>query len=153
MADQRSAAPDPAERTAHRRRPSFLGYAAACSTFFDAAPPGHHGHGKLWRVIRHERRAWLHRIKIGPLGVVVDIYGSDLSGVRLDMTSRTSSVSRPVGATGRITIKTPGGLAPHTLLVLRTDDEWLNFRYFDSLVPGHSDASIVSSSPAPTWRC
>ena len=127
--------------------PSFLGYAAACSSFFDAAPPDHQGHGKLWRVIRHERRAWLHRITIGPLAVVVTVRGADLSGLRLDMSSPMSSVSRPVGTTGRITIKTPHGLAPHTLLVLRTDDDWLDMRYFDSLVPGARDESIVFEQP------
>jgi hypothetical protein len=127
--------------------PSFLGYAAATSAFFDAAAPDHQGHGKLWRVIRHERRAWLHRLKIGPLGVVVDVRGSDLSGLRLDMSSPTSSVSRPVGTTGRITLKTPGGIEPHTLIVLRTDDDWLDMRYLDSLVPSHRDDSIVFEQP------
>jgi len=127
--------------------PPFLGYAAACSAFFDAAPPDHQGNGKLWRVIRHERRAWLHRIKIGPLAVTVDVRGTDLTGLRLELSSPTSSVSRPVGTTRRVTIKTTGGLGPHTLLVLRTDADWLDMRYFDSLVPGARDTSIVFEQP------
>ncbi|WP_162908147.1 AlbA family DNA-binding domain-containing protein [Allorhizocola rhizosphaerae] len=128
--------------------PSFLGYAAASSAFFDAAPPDHQDHGRLWRVIRHERRAWLHRIKIGPLSVVVDVRGSDLSGARLELTTPTTSVSRPVGATGRVTFRTPAGLAAHTLLVLRTDDDWLDFRYFDTLIPGGTrDTSIEFDQP------
>ncbi|MGC5332864.1 RNA-binding domain-containing protein [Micromonospora sp. DT62] len=128
--------------------PSYLNYTAACSAFFDGAAPDHQGHGNLWRVIRHDRRAWLHRIKITPVSVVVGVQGDDLRGVRLELSSPTSSVSRPVGSTGRVTIRLSGGLGQHALLVLRTADEWLDYRYFDSPIPGSvQDASVVFEQP------
>ncbi|PWR12618.1 ATP-binding protein [Micromonospora sicca] len=128
--------------------PSYLNYTAACSAFFDGAAPDHQGHGNLWRVIRHDRRAWLHRIKITPVSVVVGVQGDDLRGVRLELSSPTSSVSRPVGSTGRVTIRLSGGLGQHALLLLRTAEEWLDYRYFDSPIPGSvQDASVIFEQP------
>ena len=54
---------------------------------------------------------------------------------------------RIAAAPHRITIKTPGGLTPHTMLLLRTDEDWLDFRYFDSMIPGTRDPSIVFAQP------
>ena len=55
---------------------------------------------------------------------------------------------RPVGATGRVRLRLPRGLAPATLLMLRSDDDWLDFRYFPAPGGGgDGDSSVIWDLP------
>jgi hypothetical protein len=91
--------------------PSFLNYEAAFSSFFFGAPPGNRATWqRLWRIIQIDRRAWLHRIKIAPDTLAVVAKGTDLAGVRLELTAPTSHVSRPVGRTRQVRLRLPDGL-------------------------------------------
>jgi hypothetical protein len=76
------------------------------------------------------------------------VKGTDLAGVRAELTTPASRVTRPVGRTGRVRLRLPRGLAPGTLLMLRTDDDWRDLRYFPSAAPGQGgDRSVVWDLP------
>jgi hypothetical protein len=130
--------------------PSFLhSEAAFCAFFYEAGwdhnlVPTH----RLWRVVQLDRRAWIHRVTISPDALTVVVKGTDRDGVRVELTTPTSSVVRPVGRTGKVRLRLPRGLAPGTLLMLRRDDDWLDFRSFSSAAPGRDgDASVVWDLP------
>jgi hypothetical protein len=127
--------------------PAFISYEAAFSAFlYHAGPSNMAGQQPVWRVIRFDRRAWLHRVTIAPDRLKVAVNGTSLTGVRLELTSPTSHVVRPIGRTGRLTLPLPTGLAYNSLLLLRVGDEWLDFRYFPSPTPGR-DPSVVWDQP------
>jgi hypothetical protein len=73
------------------------------------------------------------------------VKGKSLAGVSLELTTPTSRLVRPVGRTGRLTPRLPSGLA-YSSLLLRRDDDWLDFRYFPSPMQGR-DASVVWDQP------
>jgi hypothetical protein len=129
--------------------PSFLHYEAAFSSFFFGAPPSNRANWqRLWRVIQVDRRAWLHRIRIEADRLTVVAKGTNLAGVSLGLTSPTTHVVRPVGRTGQVRLRLPDGLPNESLLVLRNDEEWLDYRYFQSSLPGRErDDSVVWDLP------
>jgi hypothetical protein len=146
----------PAEQIANRAGgmlvgdgPSFLHYEAAFSSFFFEAPPSNRATWQLlWRIIQIDRRAWLHRVTIASDKVTVAVKGTDLAGVRLELTTPTSHVIRPIGRTRQVRLRLPDGLPNHCLLALRDDTHWLDYRYFQSpLTRSEPDASVVWDLP------
>jgi len=129
--------------------PGFVSFEAAFAAFFHgAAPSNHASQHPLWRVIRLDRRGWLHRITIAPDALTVVTKGTKLAGVTLELSTPTSRLIRKVGKTGRLRLPLNTGLADNSLLMLRTDDDWLDYRYFTASTPGRErDASIVWAFP------
>jgi hypothetical protein len=128
--------------------PAFVSFEAAfCAFFYRAGPSNMAGQQPVWRVVRLDRRAWLHRVTIVPDKLKIVVKGMSLAGVRLELTTPTSRLVRPVGRTSRLTLPLPTGLAYNSLLMLRLGDEWLDFRYFPSPTPGR-DPSVVWGQPS-----
>ena len=70
------------------------------------------------------------------------------SRLRRSISEWSCSVVRPVGRTGQVRLRLPRGVALGTLLMLRRDDDWLDFRSFSSATPGRDgDASVVWDLP------
>ncbi|OON27147.1 hypothetical protein BSA16_33575 [Micromonospora sp. Rc5] len=130
--------------------PSFLHAEAAFNAFFYAATvengprPSH----ILWRIVRLDRRGRIHRVTIAPDSLTVVVKGVDLARAQVELTTPDGSQVRPVGATGRVRLRLPRGLAPATLVMLRSDDDWLDFRYFPvSGRGGDGDSSVIWDLP------
>jgi len=102
----------------------------------------------LWRIVQADRRAWIHRVAIAADSLTVRMKGTELTGSRLDLSTSNGQQTRTVGSTGRIRFRLPRGLAPATLLMLRADDDWRDFRYFPAPGPaGNSDRSVTWELP------
>jgi hypothetical protein len=129
--------------------PTFLTYEAAFSSFFYARPPGNlASQGHLWHITRLDRRGWLHRVTISPDRLTIAVKGTQLTGTTLELSSSTSRVTRPVGRGGKVRLRLPAGLADSSLLLLRSENDWLDYRYFHSPVPGRErDPSVVWDQP------
>lgn len=129
--------------------PGFLNFEAAYSSFFYGMPPSNlASQQQLWRIIRLDRRAWLHRVTIGPDVLTIVAKGTQLAAVTAELSSPASQMARPVGRTGKVRFRLPTGLPDSSLLMLRRDDDWLDYRYFLSPVPGRErDASVVWDQP------
>lgn len=129
--------------------PSFLTFEAAFSSFFYQRPPGNlASQGYEWRIIRLDRRGWLHRVTISPDTLTVTVRGTQLTGASVELNNPTSYVTRPVGRSGKVRLRLPAGLADSSLLLLRNEDDWLDYRYFYSPVPGRErDPSVVWDQP------
>lgn len=57
-------------------------------------------------------------------------------------------MTRRVGRTGKVKLRLPAGLPDSSLLLLRSDDDWLDYRYFHAPVPGRQqDPSVVWDQP------
>jgi hypothetical protein len=129
--------------------PSFLHAEAAFNAFFyaatleDGARPSH----MLWRIVRLDRRGWIHRVTVTPDAMTVVVKGTEIAGVQVELTTPDGWQVRPVGATARVRLRLPRGLAPATLLMLRSDDDWLDFRYFPAPGRGGGDSSVVWDLP------
>ncbi|MEN3308964.1 MAG: hypothetical protein V7603_5166 [Micromonosporaceae bacterium] len=129
--------------------PSYVSYEAAFSAFFLAAPPSNQANQQpLWRVIRLDRRAWLHRVAVASDAVEVTVKGTTLDGVNLELSTPTDRIVRPVGRSGRLKVRLRQGLAEGSLLLLRHGGEWLDFRYFTPAGPGRQqDPSVIWHQP------
>lgn len=129
--------------------PPFLNYEAVFSSFLFGAPPSNRATWqRLWRIVQVDRRAWLHRTTIAPDKLTIVAKGTDLAGARLELTTPTHHVVRPVGRTGKVRLRLPDGLPNDCLLVLRNDTEWHDYRHFQSPVPGREpDVSVVWDLP------
>lgn len=129
--------------------PTFVSFEAAFSAFFlRAAPSNNASQRSLWRVIRFDRRGWFHRITIDADSLTAVVRGSDLAGATVELTTPTTYLARPVGATCKVKFRLPSGLANNTLLALRHEDDWLDLRHFLSAVPTPStDPSVVWVEP------
>jgi hypothetical protein len=127
--------------------PSHLNYEAAASAFFDAAPINHNRSSRFWTIIRHDRKAWFRRITITASRLSVHAEGDDLSGVTVELTTPSSNMRLPMDE-GRADIELRDGFPQHSLLILRSDSDWLDHRYFDNLTPGQQrDSSVVWDQP------
>jgi Putative DNA-binding domain len=129
--------------------PTFVSFEAAFSAFFlHSAPSNNASQRSLWRVIRFDTRGWFHRITIDADSLTAAVRGTDLAGASIELTTPTTHLARPVGATRKVKFRLPSGLANNTLLVLRHDDDWLDLRHFLSAVPTPStDPSVVWVEP------
>jgi hypothetical protein len=141
------------ESTAHRHGgvrvgdgPPFVSFEAAFSSFFyGALPTNLASQQPLWRIVLVDRRAWLHRVAVGPDAMVVTVKGTSLGDVVLELSTPTSRLTRPVGRTGKVRVRLPHGLADSSLLLLRQGDDWLDYRYFLSPTP------TTEHGPSVVW--
>lgn len=130
--------------------PPFLDANAAFWSFFHGTAPNTNASrpSALWQVVLQDRRAWLHRVTITPDALTVQVKGTHLDGARVELTTPTGHLARPVGTTRRVRLRLPRGLAPDTLLMLRTGEDWLDYRHFPAAAPGsHGDQSVVWELP------
>jgi len=141
--------PAPPDRVLVGEGPSFLNFEAAFSSFFYGKPPGNFAsQGNMWRISRLDRRGWLHRVTISPDALVISARGTQLAGAVMELSSPAGAMTRPVGRTGKVRLRLPAGLADSSLLLLRSDDDWLDYRYFHAPVPGRQqDPSVVWDQP------
>ena len=139
----------PPDRVLIGEGPAFLNFEAAFSSFFYGKPPGNFaGQGNVWRISRLDRRGWLHRVTIGPDALVISVRGTQLAGAVVELSSPAGTSTRPVGRTGKVRLRMPAGLADSSLLLLRSEDDWLDYRYFHAPVPGRQqDPSVVWDQP------
>ncbi len=88
------------------------------------------------------------RVTIAPDVLTIVAKGTQLAGVTVELSSPASQMARPVGRTGKVRLRLPTGLPDSSLLMLRREDDWLDYRYFLSPVPGRErDASVVWDQP------
>jgi hypothetical protein len=126
-----------------------LSFEAAFSSFFYRQPPGNYsGQGNIWRIRQLDMRGRLHRITITSDAVAVLVKGEQLAGAVVELSSPASTIIRPVGRSRRVRFRLPSGLADGSFLVLRTEDDWLDYRHFYAPVPGRQrDPSVVWEQP------
>jgi hypothetical protein len=112
--------------------PSFMSYEAAFSAFLYQAVPSNSmsSHHPLWRIIKWDRRAWLHQATITPNALTAAVKGTHALRAGLELSTPTGNLLRTVGQTGRVRLRLPDGLVPGSLLVLKRDGDWLDFRHF-----------------------
>jgi hypothetical protein len=68
--------------------PAFLNFEAAYSSFFYSEPPSNlASQQRLWRIIRPDRRAWLHRIIIASDALTIVAKGTQRTGVTVELSS------------------------------------------------------------------
>jgi schlafen family protein len=146
--------PTPPDRVLVGEGPSFLNFEAAFSSFFYGKPPGNFAsQGNMWRISRLDRRGCLHRVTIGPDALVISARRTQLAGAVMELSSPAGAMTRPVGRTGKVRLRLPAGLADSSLLLLRSDDDWLDYRYFHAPVPGRQqDPSVVWDQPGAEMR-
>lgn len=129
--------------------PSFINFEAAfCAFFYGSQPSNRAGQEQKWRIIRHDRQAWLHRITISSDAIDITVKGTDVVGVSVELTTPTNYLLRPVGRTRKVRLRMPGGLVPGSMVMLRRNDEWLDYRYFYVAGPSRDhDASVIWDLP------
>lgn len=138
----------PPDRVLVGEGPAFLNFEAAFSSFFYGKPPGNvTGQGNVWCISRLDRRGWLHRVTIGPDALVIFARGTQLAGAVMELSSPAGAMTRPVGRTGKVRLRLLAGPADSSLL-LRRDDDRLDYRYFRTPVPGRQqDPPVVWDQP------
>ncbi|MGK3945110.1 ATP-binding protein [Streptomyces caeruleatus] len=131
--------------------PSFLNFDQALSAFFHQRPHDNNaGRSDLWRIVLPQRAGWLSQITIGPdlLTAVVD--GEALDGAALELSWAAGSERQSVDGVGAHRFPLPNGLAHDSLLMLRREDQWLDWRHFPAPTYGRArDASVVWEQPGP----
>jgi hypothetical protein len=143
--------PAPADRVLVGDGPAFPGFEAAFSSFFYQRPAGNYaGQGNLWRISQLDLRGRLHRITVTSNAITVVARGAEAVGAVLELSSSSGTITRPVGRTGQVRLRLPSGLADGTFLVLRRDDDWLDYRHFNAPFPGVSATHLfpgISQAP------
>lgn len=131
--------------------PSFLNFDQALSAFLHQRPhDSNAGRSDLWRIVLPQRAGWLSQITIGPdlLTAVVD--GEALDGAVLELSWAAGNERQSVDGAGSYHFALPQGLAHDSLLMLRCEDQWLDWRSFPAPTYGRArDASIVWEQPGP----
>lgn len=131
--------------------PSFLNFDQALSAFLHQRPhDSNAGRSDLWRIVLPQRAGWLSHITIGPdlLTAVVD--GEALDGAVLELSWAADSELQFVDGAGAYRFALPNGLAHDSLLMLRREDQWLDWRHFPAPTYGRArDASVVWEQPGP----
>ncbi|NMO51441.1 ATP-binding protein [Actinoplanes sp. TBRC 11911] len=119
--------------------PSYLHAEAAFNAFFYAAATetGPRPPHMLWRIVRLDPRGRIHQVTIAPDTLTVLVQGDQLTGAMLELSSPEGQRLHPLGTSGQVQFDTPHGLTPGTLLMLRSDNDWMDFRYFPA--PGSPD--------------
>jgi hypothetical protein len=126
--------------------PPFLDANSAFWAFFYGTAPSANASrpSALWRVVLQDRRAWLHRVTVTPDALTVIVKGTHLDGAQVELTTPAGHLLRRVGSSNRVRLRLPRGLPPDTLLMLRTDADWLDYRHFPS--PGARGGSNADQS-------
>lgn len=131
--------------------PSFLNFDQALSAFLHQRPhDSNAGRSDLWRIVLPQRAGWLSQITIGPdlLTAVVD--GEALDGAVLELSWAAGNERQAVDGAGAYRFALPDGLAPDSLLMLRCEDQWLDWRHFPAPTYGRArDVSVVWEQPGP----
>ncbi|MFE2424916.1 helix-turn-helix domain-containing protein [Streptomyces hokutonensis] len=131
--------------------PSFLNFDQALSAFLYQRPhDSNAGRSDLWRIVLPQRAGWLSQITIGPdlLTAVVD--GEALDGAVLELSGAADSERQSVDGAGTYRFALPNGLAHDSLLMLRHEDQSLDWRSFPALTYGRArDASVLWEQPGP----
>ncbi|MFF4316890.1 helix-turn-helix domain-containing protein [Streptomyces sp. NPDC001507] len=131
--------------------PSFLNLDQALSAFLhQRRHDSNAGRSDLWRIVLPQRAGWLSQITIRPdlLTAVVD--GEALDGAVLELSWAAGNELQPVYGAGAYRFALPNGLAHDSLLMLRRDDQWLDWRHFAAPSYGRArDASVVWEQPGP----
>ena len=131
--------------------PSFLNFDQALSAFLYQRPhDSNAGRSDLWRIVLPQRAGWLSQITIGPdlLTAVVD--GEALDGAVLELSWAAGNERHSVDGAGTYRFALPNGLAHDSLLMLRHEDQWLDWRSFPAPAYGRArDASVLWEQPGP----
>ncbi|MFJ9381615.1 helix-turn-helix domain-containing protein [Streptomyces sp. NPDC101455] len=131
--------------------PSFLNFDQALSAFLHQRPhDSNAGRSDLWRIVLPQRAGWLSQITIGPdlLKAVVD--GEALDGAVLELSGAADNQLQPVDGAGIYRFPLLNGLAHDSLLMLRREDQWLDWRSFPAPAYGRArDASVVWERSGP----
>lgn len=131
--------------------PSFLNFDQALSAFLYQRPHDSNANrSDLWRIVLPQRAGWFPQITIGPdlLTAVVD--GDALDGTMLELSWPAGNEVQRVNGASAHNFPLPHGLAHDSLLILRRDDQWLDWRAFPAPMYGRArDASVVWEQPGP----
>ncbi|MER6405945.1 ATP-binding protein [Streptomyces viridosporus] len=146
-----TSAPQPGYGLLVGEGPSFLNFDQALSAFLHQRPHDNNANrSDLWRIVLPQRAGWFPRITIGPdlLTAVVD--GEALDGAVLELSWAAGNERQSVDGAGAYRFALPHGLAHDSLLMLRREDQWLDWRSFPAPTYGRArDASIVWEQPGP----
>ncbi|MEU3430484.1 AlbA family DNA-binding domain-containing protein [Streptomyces gardneri] len=131
--------------------PSFLNFDQALSAFLHQRPyDSTTNRTDLWRIVQPQRAGWFSKITIGPdlLTAVVD--GENLASAVLEVSWAAGNQIHSLDGAGSYSFALPDGLAHDSLLMLRREDEWLDWRSFPAPAFGRArDASVVWEQPGP----
>ncbi|WP_445398773.1 AlbA family DNA-binding domain-containing protein [Streptomyces sp. LE64] len=131
--------------------PSFLNFDQALSAFLYQRPyESTADRADLWRIVLPQRAGWLEQITIGPDLLTAVVAGDDLDGAQLALSWAAGDQPQPVNGPGTYSFPLPHGLAHDSLLMLRREDQWLDWRHFPAPTYGRArDASVVWEQPGP----
>ncbi|MGW0207346.1 AlbA family DNA-binding domain-containing protein [Streptomyces sp. NPDC003233] len=131
--------------------PSFLNFDQALSAFLHQRPhDSNAGRSDLWRIVLPQRAGWLSRITIGPDLLTAVVGGEALDGAVLELSWAAGNDLQSVDGAGAYRFPLPRGLAHDSLLMLRREDQWLDWRHFPAPTYGRArDASVVWEQPGP----
>ncbi|MEV0695683.1 ATP-binding protein [Streptomyces sp. NPDC050388] len=146
-----TSAPQPGHGLLVGGGPSFLNFDQALSAFLHQRPhDSTAGRADLWRIVLPQRAGWFAQITIGPdlLTAVVD--GEALNGAVLELSWAAGNQSQSVDGADTYRFPLPHGLTHESLLMLRREDLWLDWRSFPAPTYGRArDASVVWEQPGP----
>ncbi|AEM88747.1 AlbA family DNA-binding domain-containing protein [Streptomyces violaceusniger] len=130
---------------------SFLNFDQALSAFLHQRPhDSNAGRSDLWRIVLPQRAGWFPQITIGPDLLTADVDGEALDGAVLELSWAAGNQSQPVDGAGTYRFPLLHGLAPDSLLMLRREDQSLDWRHFPAPAYGRArDASVVWEQPGP----
>lgn len=83
---------------------------------------------ELLRLRLVDLEAWIHRVRVTPSKLAVEIRGKETSGARVEITSSTLRTHRLVGRTGGISLHMRDGLPDDAWLFLAKGTRWLDHR-------------------------
>ncbi|MFI9830805.1 helix-turn-helix domain-containing protein [Streptomyces sp. NPDC051913] len=131
--------------------PSFLNFDQALSAFLHQRPhDANAGREDMWRIVLPQRAAWFPQITISPDLLTAVVEGEALDGAILELSWAAGNQSQSVDGAGTYSFALPQGLAPDSLLMLRREDQWLDWRSFPAPTYGRArDASVVWEQPGP----
>ncbi|MFE2719486.1 helix-turn-helix domain-containing protein [Streptomyces mirabilis] len=131
--------------------PSFLNFDQALSAFLYQRPHDSNAdRSQLWRIVKPQRAGWLEKITIGPDLLTADVVGDALDGAVLELSWAAGNQPQPIDGAGTYRFPLPHGLAHDSLLMLRHEDQWLDWRHFPAPTYGRArDASVVWEQPGP----
>ncbi|RPF24882.1 helix-turn-helix domain-containing protein [Streptomyces sp. TLI_185] len=131
--------------------PSFLNFDQALSAFLHQRPhESAADRSDLWRIVLPQRAGWLSQITIRPdlLTAVVD--GEALDDAALELSWAAGNERQSVDGAGTYCFPLPHGLAHDSLLMLRRENQWLDWRSFSAPAYGRArDASVVWEQLGP----
>ncbi|MFD4955808.1 helix-turn-helix domain-containing protein [Streptomyces sp. NPDC058451] len=131
--------------------PSFLNFDQALSAFLHQRPhDSNAGRSDLWRIVLPQRAGWLSQITIGSDLLTAAIDGEALDGAVLELSWAAGNDLQSIDGAGAYRFALPNGLAHDSVLMLRCEDQWLDWRHFPAPTYGRArDASVVWEQPGP----